>query len=56
MCVALFPNAPVISEHGLNPGLEVVTPGIIEKVAPLCGIEENCGGVDLMASLLGRLA
>ena len=49
MGVLPFPNVPAISQHNLNPGLELATPGIIEKVTPLCGIKESCGGVDLMA-------
>jgi len=44
VCVISFPNVPTISQHDLNPGLELANPGIIEKVAPLCGIEESCGG------------
>ena len=35
-----------------NPGLELANPGIIEKVAPLYGIEKVCGGVDLMGFCL----
>jgi hypothetical protein len=35
-----------------QPGLELANPGIIEKGAPLCGIEESYGGT---ISLMSRL-
>jgi hypothetical protein len=42
-CVISFPNVPLISQYGLNPGLKLANLGIIEKVARLCRIEESCG-------------
>jgi hypothetical protein len=36
----LVPKCPVISQHDLNPELEVANPGIIEKAAPRCGTGE----------------
>ena len=53
-CVISFPNVPPISQYGLNPELELASLGIIEKVAPLCGIEESCGGIILFMSRLPR--
>jgi hypothetical protein len=34
---SVVPNVPVISQHDLNPGLELANPGIIEKVAGSVG-------------------
>ena len=45
-CVVSFPNVLAISQHDLNPGLELASLGIIEEVAPLYEIEKSCGGVD----------
>jgi hypothetical protein len=47
--VISFLNISAISQHDLNPGLELANPGIIEKAASLRKIKESCGGVDLMA-------
>lgn len=48
VCVVSFPNVHVISQYDLNPGLKLTNLGIIESSC-LCRIEENCGGVDLIA-------
>jgi hypothetical protein len=41
VCIVSFLNIPTISQHDLNPGLELANPGIITKFAPLYGIEES---------------
>jgi hypothetical protein len=44
VCVVSFLNVPAISEHDLNPELELANAGIVEKVVLLYGIEKS-GGV-----------
>lgn len=52
MCEVSFPNVLRLANMTPDPGLELANVGIIEKVAPLYGIEKRCGGVGLMGFCL----